>query len=122
MQAARDIRLALLCGLCPTRRVLGHLTLWPDADLASNPVVMPVEVKHRKQRPSVATRSRIAAPGEPREWRCRLGHMWSFRREELRDVCLAAVKAGRREIIAGVDIKGTAGQSIAHGRDTPDTR
>ncbi len=101
---ADQIRLALLCGLCPTRRVLGYLTLWPKADRVADPVVVPVEAGRRKARPSVVSRSLAGDQGELRQWRCRKGHPWSAEREELRDACLAAVEAGRREIIAGVDV------------------
>jgi hypothetical protein len=103
--------IALLCGLCPTRRVLTHLTLWssPDRAEAGLPpawVVGLVEpLRGRKQRPSVETRRLLAAPGQPRQWRCRRRHPWSFTEQQLRDAILAAVDAGRDEIIAGVDLR-----------------
>lgn len=114
--SAAELRIALLCRLCPNRRVLTHFTLWSSPDRAEAGLppdygVEPVETKQRWQRPSVEIRrpfDRQDPPrryNPPRQWRCRKRHPWSFTEDQLRDAILAAIDAGRDEIVAGVDLR-----------------
>jgi hypothetical protein len=99
----------VLCGLCPNRRVLAHLSLWPEGIAgtdAPGPVVVPTAVGRRRWRPAVESAPLVdrAAAGEPIRWRCKRGHPWTFTHEQLAGAYLAAMAAGRREIVAGVDL------------------
>jgi hypothetical protein len=108
MDAHAQPCVTLLCGRCPTRRVLCHLRLWPEwLPYTPDPVVRTEETGHRRRRPSV---SRAPSPSwEPGEFaavrrRCRLGHAFVLYQEKLVPAYRQAVASGRRELVAGVDL------------------
>jgi hypothetical protein len=91
------VRVALLCGLCPNRRVLARLVPHP-----ADPRFAAVEIRAALDR-RIAVRERaLAAEGLRR--RCRKGHAWSIPASDLHEAFRAAVAAGRRDIVAGVDV------------------
>jgi hypothetical protein len=110
--------MALLCGYCPTRRVLRYLTLWPNRspEFTGPPVVLPYD----RNRPSVAARGTVKVPatGGPIRVRCRLGHSWTLTQEELVPAFTDAVAAGRRDLAAGVDLARDP-RGRAHGLPRP---
>jgi hypothetical protein len=97
-----NAHLTLLCGYCPTRRELGHVTVY---DGRGAPLVM-VAVGQRKWRPKQA----VPVPWQPVPAdvqlgiRCTKRHPWSPTGEELLAAYREAVAAGRREIVLGVDL------------------
>jgi len=100
-------RIALLCGHCPTRRVLCYLVRAAHVRADHAVAVMPnVGSQRRQHRPSVAGGPdwwRVAV-GDSMRRRCKRGHAWAFTQQELTAAYLVAVEAGRREIVAGFDL------------------
>jgi hypothetical protein len=93
-------RVALVCGDCPNRRVLADLV--PDP---ARPDLPSVAVGRPHLRPSIggATYGHELRADVLRR-RCKRGHAWSIPASELHEAWRAAVAAGRRDIVAGVDV------------------
>jgi len=97
-----NAHLALLCGYCPVRRPLGHVTVYDDREA---PLVM-VTVGQRKWRPKQA----VPVPWQPvpadaqLRVRCTKRHPWSPTGAELLAAYQEAVDVRRREIVLGVDL------------------
>jgi hypothetical protein len=96
------VHLALLCGYCPTRRVLGHVTVYADR---TEPLLM-VSIGRRQWRPKQATPVtwQPVTDQAPLRVRCRKGHPGSPQRQELLSAYERAAEAGRRELTLGVDL------------------
>jgi len=93
--------IVLLCGLCPTRRVLCYLH-----SIGSGKVYVAPGKGRRERRPSVEG-GRFLIPlrdGPPLRRRCRHGHPWEIPAPALQTAYTAAAESGRRELVAGVDV------------------
>ncbi len=94
-----DVRQALVCGRCPNRRVLCHLIV------VGGRVVPGARTRREVRRPpeGLPDTWQVAA-GEPLRRRCKRGHPWDIPQADLDGAYRRAVTAGRRDIIAGVDV------------------
>lgn len=99
-QPARPPEVVLLCGYCPTGRVLAVLVPHPE-----RPGFPAVAAGRPHLRPSVegATYGGDLRADVLRRT-CKRGHAWSIPPSDLHQAYRAAVAAGRREIVAGVDV------------------
>ena len=100
METVAQPRLALLCGHCPNRRVLCYLVL-----MFGTLAVPGARTRREVPQPPAGLPDtwRVAA-GEPLRRRCKRGHAWTLPAGALQAAYNDATAAGRREIVAGVDV------------------